>query len=94
MPKRTRRTFLKTAAALAPLAAAPVMSAQSQDKIAGANRRVRVGLIGCGGMGGGDLRAMLRLGAECVALCDVDDEQTAKTRASVEKNFTSWPRYS
>ena len=28
--------------------------------------------------GTGDLRDMLRLGAQCVALCDVDDEQVAK----------------
>jgi predicted dehydrogenase len=99
MTKRTRRSFLKDAAAgaagagVASLASTPVVSAQSQDKVAGANRRVRVGLVGCGGMGTGDLRAMLRLGAECVALCDVDDEQTAKVRANVEKNHQQTPAF-
>jgi predicted dehydrogenase len=38
-------------------------------------------------MGTNDLRAMLRLGAQCVALCDVDDEQSARARASVAKEF-------
>jgi predicted dehydrogenase len=99
MTKRTRRNFLKDAAAgaagasVASLATAPGVSARSQDKVAGANRRVRVGLVGCGGMGTGDLRAMLRLGAECVALCDVDDEQTAKARANVEKNHQQTPAF-
>ncbi|MGH9315375.1 MAG: Gfo/Idh/MocA family protein, partial [Vicinamibacterales bacterium] len=93
MSNRTRRRFLKDAAgvSVASLAIVPTVSARSQDRVAGANRRIRVGLIGCGGMGSGDLRAMLRLGADCVALCDVDDEQTAKTRASVEKNFQQTP---
>ena len=30
----------------------------------------------------------LRLGAQCVALCDVDDEQSAKARDRVSKEFT------
>jgi predicted dehydrogenase len=95
MPSPTRRKFLKGAAAagVASMVPAPSASARSQDKVAGANRRIRVGLIGCGGMGGSDLRAMLRLGAECVALCDVDDEQTAKTRASIEKAFQQAPAF-
>ena len=62
-------------------------SASSQDRVPGANRRVRVGLIGCGGQGTGDLRAMLRLGAQCVALCDVDDEQSAKAKDRVSREF-------
>jgi len=59
--------------------------------VAGANKRVRVGLIGCGGMGSGDLRDMLKSGAECVALCDVDDDQVAKLRQSIDKNFNQKP---
>src|SRR5438132_1397684 len=69
MSTRTRRTFIKEAAAGAAGTAmlgsrAAAMSAASQDRVAGANRRVRVALIGCGGQGNGDLRAALRLGAE------------------------------
>ena len=85
MKSNTRRTFLKGSAALA-------MTAASRDRILGANRRLRAGLIGCGGQGTGDLRAMLRAGnVDCVSLCDVDDEQTAKTREMVEKNFSQRP---
>jgi predicted dehydrogenase len=46
-----------------------------------------LGLIGCGGMGVNNLRAALRSGAQCVALCDVDDEQSAKARESLAKDF-------
>jgi predicted dehydrogenase len=96
MSKRSRRTFIREAAAGAAGAAVvttgrTAMTAASQDRVAGANRRVRVGLIGCGGQGNADLRAALRLGAECVALCDVDDDQTAKTKARIEKDFSAAP---
>jgi predicted dehydrogenase len=106
MTRRNRRQFLQqsvsgvvgasvlgaTAASTAASAPAAASStALSQDKVAGANRRIRVGLIGCGGMGSGDLRDMLKSGAECVALCDVDDEQVAKVRASIDKTFNQKP---
>lgn len=102
MTKQNRRQFLQhsaagvTVASLATFGAENVIaaSALSQDRVVGANRRIRVGLIGCGGMGNGDLRDMLRLGAQVVALCDVDDQQTAKTRESVEKNFNQKPELS
>ena len=96
MPRRSRRDFLKTSVTgvagtgLLASAAAPA-SAQSQDRVAGANRRIRVGLIGCGGMGTTDLRDFLKLGAQAVALCDVDDEQTAKAKAAVAKDFNQTP---
>ncbi len=58
--------------------AAP-QTAASRGRIAGAGERLRVALIGCGSMGRGDLRDMLRIkDTECVALCDVDDAQTAQ----------------
>ena len=41
------------------------------------SERVRVAGIGAGGMGGGDIATVSRLGAEIVALCDVDDERAA-----------------
>jgi predicted dehydrogenase len=98
MARRTRRSFLRNAAATAAGAAllpdglrTARSTAASQDRVAGANRRVRVGLIGCGGMGSGDLRATLRLGAQCVALCDVDDNQSAQTRDRIAKEFSQTP---
>jgi predicted dehydrogenase len=102
MKPPTRRKFLKEAAAGAAgsvllsshtAAAARVVPspAASQDRIAGANRRVRIALIGCGGQGNADLRLALRLGAQLVALCDVDDEQVTKTAQRVDREFTQKP---
>ena len=97
MKGRSRRTFIRNVAAgaaggvLLPSAASGAMDAASQDRVAGANRRVRVGLIGCGGQGSGDLRAALRLGAQCVALCDVDDEQALKTAESIKRTSDQTP---
>ncbi len=97
MTSRSRRTFVKNVAAgvaggaLLPSAAPISLDAASQDRVAGANKRVRVALIGCGGQGTGDLRNALRLGAQCVALCDVDDEQVEKAADSIEKPFSQKP---
>ena len=96
MRRRSRRSFLKNVAAGGAggvLLGSPLHASQaaSQDRVAGANRRVRVALIGCGGQGSGVLRNALRLGAQVVALCDVDDEQAAKTAESVKKNFDQAP---
>ena len=97
MTTRTRRRFIRDGAAaaagtaLAPAVLNRTVSAASQDRVAGANRRVRVGLVGCGGMGSGDLRAMLRLGAQCVALCDVDDAQSAAVRDRIGKDLNQTP---
>jgi predicted dehydrogenase len=94
MTGRSRRSFLKTTVGAISVGAtiipkrASARTARSQDRVAGANRRVRVGLIGCGGMGTGDLRDMLRSGAQCVALCDVDDAQSAKVRDLVGRDFS------
>ena len=48
---------------------APAASAQSQGRVAGANRRVRVALIGCGGVSSGaEAYAKIRAGACAVQL--------------------------
>lgn len=91
-----RRIFLQRATAgLAGVGMAGVgrpLTAAAQSRVAGANRRIRVGLIGCGGMGGSDLRDFLRVGnVECVALCDVDDTQAAKMKETVSRNFNQNP---
>ncbi|MCW5981782.1 MAG: Gfo/Idh/MocA family oxidoreductase [Bryobacteraceae bacterium] len=78
-----RRRFLKTAGLGAAMAGAGPLAAQtasSRDAVAGANDRIRVALIGCGGMGRGDLKDFLRVsGVQCVALCDVDKAQMDQT---------------
>ena len=81
MASHSRRSFLKGSAGLAAAGgSASAATAASSSRIIGANDRIRVGLIGCGGMGRGDLRDALRLkNVECVALCDVDQSQIEKT---------------
>ena len=45
----------------------------------GANDKIRVGLIGCGGMGHGDLATFFRNPeVDCAVLCDVDDSHFTK----------------
>jgi predicted dehydrogenase len=41
------------------------------------SERINVAGIGAGGMGGGDIATVSRLGANIVALCDVDDDRAA-----------------
>jgi predicted dehydrogenase len=57
-----------------------------KKSVFGSSRR-----IGCGGMGTGDLRDMLRSGAQCVALCAVDDAQSAEVRDLVGRDFSQTP---
>ncbi len=49
------------------------------------SERVNIAGIGAGGMGGGDIATVARLGANIVALCDVDEERAAGT-------FKSFPQ--
>ncbi|HEX7085786.1 MAG TPA: Gfo/Idh/MocA family oxidoreductase [Vicinamibacterales bacterium] len=96
MPRRSRRRFLQQSltglAAAGTAATTPaVVSARSRSRVAGANRRIRLGLIGCGGMGTSDLRQALRLGAQLVALCDVDDAQSARVRETIDREFSQAP---
>ncbi len=94
-PSRRRflgRSAAGVAGALGAVASAGSTStAQSRARVDGANRRVRVALIGCGGMGNTDLRDMLKAGAQLVALCDVDDRQVARTAESMAKQFEQKP---
>src|SRR5215204_2612633 len=101
MKKNDRRDFLKKSAAAGAAAAnvsllgarsSMAQSTASSDRVNGANDRIRVGLIGCGGQGRGDLRQMLRIkNVECVALCDVDDEQTARAQKMVQTDASQNP---
>jgi predicted dehydrogenase len=91
--RRHRRDFLKAsltvgAAGTSWLAArsAGAQTAASAAKVAGANDRVRLGLIGAGGMGRSNLLAHLRTKqTDWVAVCDVDDEQAAGAMKDIEK---------
>ncbi len=65
----SRRKFLKRVAAGASLVVLPAASARSYA----ANDTISLGIIGVGGMGGGNRKHLARLpGTAIVALCDVD----------------------
>jgi len=74
----TRRSFLrKTAAGTAAAAVTPALSASTYRRILGANERIRMGVIGTGGMGTGhvhafcNLRPKAKTDYDLVALADV-----------------------
>jgi predicted dehydrogenase len=83
MQSKTRREFITNSIAAGAIAGGAVVGtgsskAMSYERILGANDRIGIGLIGCGGQGRADLNKMIRVkNVECVALCDVDDAQTA-----------------
>jgi predicted dehydrogenase len=98
MSSRSRRSFIKRSLAgvagaglVSSSPAAGAQSAASSGQVAGSNRRVRIGLVGCGGMGTADLRDMLRNGAQLVALCDVDDAQAATAKDFASREFSQTP---
>ena len=80
-----RREFIKTAGA------ATAATALSYSRVIGANDRVRLGLIGCGSRGVGNMNNFLKLnGVEVTALCDVYSAHVDEARktAAAAKTFT------
>lgn len=74
----TRRHFLQSSAAVA-VAGAHARAAAPSD-------RIRIGLIGCGGISVADTNAFLaHPESEIVAVCDVDDAQIKSTLARLDK---------
>ena len=83
MPLPTRRSFLAQATAGA---AASALLSSAKLRAAGANQRVRLGLVGCGNQGKAHQKALATLeDAELVYVCDVDnsrvEEAVARTGA-------------
>jgi predicted dehydrogenase len=77
----TRRNFLQTTAGAAVLSQFPAVLAADEPE-----RKIKLGLIGCGWYGMVDLKAALKAGGvEPVALCDVDSEHLTKSADEVEK---------
>ncbi|MBW3622481.1 MAG: Gfo/Idh/MocA family oxidoreductase [Armatimonadetes bacterium] len=99
----TRREFMnrsgKTAAGVglaAAAASAPAQAAQNRAardrRTIGANDKIRMALIGCGGMGRANMRSfMKRDDVEIVGVCDVDSRRQAETAAEVEKKYGRRP---
>ncbi len=81
----SRRRFLKRTSIGAAVPLLGGMVFPHSLGAAGANERVRVGLIGCGGMGKGDLATFfLNPEVDCPVVCDVDDKQLAEAIKLVE----------
>lgn len=82
----SRRIFLSGAAG-------SVWTARSYSAVIGANDRIRVGVIGCGGMAQGHMRSMVRVreqdNFEFTAVCDLYDKrvQQAKDITGVSKGY-------
>lgn len=98
MKDYSRRNFLgKTgwAISLAPAVAASCVSLvvrPSRAFAVGANDKIRIGLIGSGGMGRGDLATFfLSPEVDCPVICDVDDAMIAQGVALVEKQRSHKP---
>lgn len=86
-PTMARRTFLKTASTAG---AAMALSSTRRAAAVGANERVNVALIGCGGMGEQHISQLMKLREEglvnIVAVCDVWDKRLddARRKTGVE----------
>jgi predicted dehydrogenase len=82
----SRRRFVRQAAFTA--AAAPLLGGlviPQTARAAAAAEKLRVGLVGAGGMGRGDLATFfLNPEVECPVVCDVDEKQTALAAKLVE----------
>src|SRR4051812_50194566 len=76
----TRRNFLgkvSTSTLAATALSGPFIRSLRADEPA-ASAKVRLGLVGCGGMGQGDLKCFfLNPEVECAVICDVDDAHIA-----------------
>ena len=89
MRSRSRREFIKESVVAGTAGGGMIigsrgMDAAAYERIGGPNDRIHVGLIGCGGQGRADLAKIIRLkDVECTALCDIDDDQTAKAAKTV-----------
>lgn len=91
MKSITRREFSRTVAAgvAASSVALQIKTAKAEP---GPNDRIRLGAIGYGGRGTGDLAEFLNNPeVECVAVCDVDEAHLAKAAAHVEQQGGNRP---
>jgi predicted dehydrogenase len=88
----TRRSFLSRCTMLAAASGLPLwfvekelLGATPESKPLSANDRPSVALVGCGGMGNGDIRVASRFG-DVVAVCDVDENHAAETARRLGRN--------
>ena len=89
MSNFSRRKFLQNSSLLlagAGLASVPFAEAVAAKRMVGVNDKIRMGLIGCKGMGWSNLTSHLKIDeVDIVALCDVDDSVLQQRSADLEK---------
>jgi len=87
MNRMTRRTFLASAGKGVTAAAMgrAALAAASAGEVKGANERVKVAMVGCGGRGRYVMRGLIEHGAECTFLCDLHAERLAQCWDFVSK---------
>ena len=70
MQSFTRRDFVRTAAA-----ATSLLSARSYSQVVGAGERIRIGVIGCGGMAGYHMQTLVKMrekdNLDILGVCDI-----------------------
>ena len=89
MKRMNRRDFLSAATAGSLAAGAFARRSGAAES----SRKIKLGLIGCGGYGRANIKAAFRAGGvEFLALCDVDSEHLANTADEVEKMQGSRPK--
>ena len=99
MTSNSRRDFIKkttvASAALSLSGILPAFSAKSYGRIIGANERIKIGVIGCGGMANAHMNALLKMkesdSIEIAAVCDIYtnrlDRAKELTQAQAFKNY-------
>jgi len=92
MSQMTRRAFLgntvKTSAGLYGLSAIPTAT----SRVLGANERINIALIGCGGRGRYVARGLVELGAKLAYLCDLHPDRIDKTAKFISEVQAEKPK--
>jgi predicted dehydrogenase len=74
--------------------AAEEAKAAEKEKPVGANDKIVMGLIGCGGQGNHNMnQARAQKGIECVAVCDVDAKRRKESAAKIGKDVKDYEDY-
>ncbi|MBI1390540.1 MAG: hypothetical protein GC154_19065 [bacterium] len=87
----TRRRFMKSAVSLGVSAAA--VTRLAPPSALGANDKIRIGGIGVGDRGSDRLRTAMRLGADIVALADVNDAMIDRCEERLQKKTDRYRDY-
>lgn len=88
-----RRDFLRQSSVAAALAGSCLWQPAAKAARPGAEDRIGVALIGCGGMGCGDLETFLQAAeVDCPVVCDVDEGQIGKAVKLVESRRGQAPK--